>query len=309
MKHAALLIALSGLLTLAPVTAIAGATPKAGAIDARIKTFIYNDNQVYALTGHYGFSTVIEFSPFETIDSVSMGDSESWQVSPSNKSNILFIKPVLQNAQTNMTVLTSQRIYSFELAAAKAESSQSGDLAFRVKFKYPDDEKEASAKEEEEEKYDPFKDRDSSDFNFRYSYAGSKRLKPLRAFDDGTFTYLRFRNFGAVPAVFAVDENGSEALVNFTMQDDYMVISSVSSQLTLRDGDIATCIFNELLQNENGIQRNPAPIDASPDRDMAIPIPEEKPYFAYQNKEGFFGRIGSSFRGSSYEQKQRGYNQ
>jgi hypothetical protein len=48
-----------------------------------------------------------------------------------------------------------------------------------------------------------------------------------------------------MPAVFAVDENGNERLVNFNVQGKYVVVSGLESQFTLRDGDTATCIFNE----------------------------------------------------------------
>lgn len=283
---------------------LASTEPRDGQMDARIKTFDYNDNAVYRFKGHYGFSTVIEFSPRETIDSVSIGDSEAWQIVPSNKSNILFIKPILENAYTNMTVLTSHRIYSFEMSAGKAASHKSDELVFRVKFNYPDEKKKHEFAEKKE--YDPFEGKDNDDFNFRYSYAGSNRLKPVRAFDDGKFTYLRFKNFTSMPAVFAVDEDGKESLVNFTMKDEYMVISSIGAQFTLRDGDIATCIFNDLLQTEDTIQKEPAAIDASITRDMAIPLPKEKPYFTAKNKDSFIGKIGSIFEGDNHYSNQSG---
>ncbi|MBI1302058.1 MAG: P-type conjugative transfer protein VirB9 [Alphaproteobacteria bacterium] len=299
-------------LCLASAHTHAGVKPKAGKKDARIKTYLYEDDQVYRFKGHYGFSTVIEFSPRESVDSVSMGDSKAWQVVRSEKKNILFIKPLLKNAETNMTVLTSRRIYSFELSAGNAPSHEYDNLAFRIKFDYPEDREK---KKDEKEKYDPFKDRGDEDFNFSYSYAGSNRLKPIRAFDDGTFTYLRFRNFGKSPAVFAVNEKGRESLVNFTMKDDYMVISSINAQFTLRDGDTATCIFNDLLQGKDEIQKKPKPIVTSSMKHLAIPVPDEKPYFARSNKDGFFGSIStisikSMFKGDDgYNSKSKGYNQ
>lgn len=308
MKHFLLLSLISAIIFAYSSPVMAGIDPHDGKMDARIKTFDYNDNAVYRFKGHYGFSTVIEFSPRETIDSVSIGDSEAWQIVPSNKSNILFIKPILENAYTNMTVLTSHRIYSFEMSAGKAASHKSDELAFRVKFDYPDEKKKHKFAEKKE--YDPFAGKDNDDFNFRYSYAGSNHLKPVRAFDDGKFTYLRFKNFTSMPAVFAVDEDGKESLVNFIMKDDYMVISSIGAQFTLRDGDIATCIFNDLLQTEDTIQKEPAAIDASITRDMAVPLPKEKPYFTSKNKDSFLGKVNSIFEGDNYaDSKSGGLNQ
>jgi len=304
MMKAMSLTSIIALALLIALPASAGTNPKAGSKDARIKTFLYEDDQVFRFKGHYGFSTVIEFSPRETVDSVSMGDSEAWQVVRSEKKNILFIKPLLKNAETNMSVLTSKRIYSFELSAGTAPSHQYKNLAFRIKFDYPEDQDKKKAKPKE--KYDPFKDLNSEDFNFHFSYAGSNRLKPLRAFDDGTFTYLRFKNFGKTPAVFAVSEDGSESLVNFTIKDDYMVISGVGAQFTLREGNTATCIFNDLLQGKEEIQKSPTPIDASITKEIAIPKPKEKPYFTTENKDGFFGSIGSIFQGDNISAPSQG---
>lgn len=290
--------------------AFASTSARNGKLDARIKTFEYSDNAVYRFKGHYGFSSVIEFSPIETIDSVSIGDSDAWQIVPSNKANILFIKPLLENADTNMTVLTSKRIYSFELSADKALSHTSEELAFRVRFHYADEKKAKNEVFASPQKYDPFQGKNSDDFNFAYSYAGSNRLKPLRAFDDGTFTYMRFKDFASMPAVFAVAEDGRESLVNFTLRDDYMVISSIGAQFTLREGDVATCIFNDLMQGKDTIQKEPAAIDASITRDLAIPLPKQKPYFTSKNKDSVFGKIGYAFKGNNgAHNKTRGFNQ
>jgi type IV secretion system protein VirB9 len=252
MKRGLLIILTYGLWQSA-VPAYAGLSPSGGVKDSRIKTFAYEDDQVYSFTGHYGFSSLIEFLPEETIDTVSIGDSESWQIVPSNKRNILFVKPVLPEAQTNMTVITSARIYSFELVAEKATSESSDELAYRIKFLYPSDEDSADRKKEE--KYDPFADKKSNEFSFAYSYAGSHTAKPLRVFDDGNFTYFQFSQSKTMPAIFSVSEDGSEALINFTIKDDYVLIPGIYAQFTLRAGDEATCIFNDLLQQEEPLQK------------------------------------------------------
>ena len=128
------------ILSLLSTPALAERSAKPGTADARIKSYTYHENEVYYLKGHYGFTMVIEFSPKEKVESISIGDSEAWQVLPGSRKNLIYIKPLEQNAETNMTVLTSKRIYTFELAAAKASSPKAGDLTFRVKFRYPEEE-------------------------------------------------------------------------------------------------------------------------------------------------------------------------
>ena len=257
-----LIIGLS-LLPLLSTPAMADRAPKAGQADARVKTLTYHENDVYRLKGHYGFTTVIEFSPKEKIETISVGDSESWQIIKPNRNNILFIKPLEHNAETNMTVLTSKRIYTFELAAGKAPSPKSSELTFRVKFRYPEEASMelANIGSMPGGKYDPLEGSDTTDWNFDYSYSGDKSLRPKRVFDDGTFTYFEFTKPDATPAIFSVDADGNESIVNFNMQGSYMVVNSTKRQFTLRDGDTATCIFNGSYPKVTGKQTAMVPIE------------------------------------------------
>lgn len=251
------------LLPLLSAPALADRAPRPGTADARIKSFTYHENEVYYLKGHYGFTMVIEFSPKEKVESISIGDSEAWQIQPGNRKNLIYIKPLEQNAETNMTVLTSKRIYTFELAASKAASPKSSALTFRVKFRYPDEEslELANFSNRQAGNYDPLQGADTSGWNFDYSYSGSKGLRPKRVFDDGTFTYFEFKKPDVAPAIFSVDEKGNESLVNFNMEGSYMIVNSTKRQFTLRDGDTATCIFNDAYPKDTGKQTARAPIE------------------------------------------------
>ena len=227
--------------------ALAGKDPRPMIADSRVKIVTYHESDVYQVRGHYGYSTVIELSPKERIETISLGDTQSWQVMKPGKPNIMFIKPLEEDAATNMTVITDKRMYTFELTASQAYSHRSPDLTFRLKFHYADDATQELAYigSVSQAHYNPLEGTDATDLNFDYSYSGSKRLRPVRAFDDGVFTYFQFEDFDVMPAVFAVDENGNERLVNFNVQGKYVVVSGLGSQFTLRDGNTATCIFNE----------------------------------------------------------------
>jgi type IV secretion system protein VirB9 len=88
-------------------------------------------------------------------------------------------------------------------------------------------------------------------YNFNYTISGSSLIAPIRVFDDGEFTYFQFPYKNAeIPAFFLVDSEGREALINYRMNDDYVVLERVASQLTLRHGSDVTCIFNESLPLE-----------------------------------------------------------
>lgn len=257
-------LAILGLLLLSftIIPAMAEKIPQTGTADARVKRVAFHDNDVYKLKGHYGFTTIVEFSPKEKIETVSVGDSEAWQVVKPNRQNILFVKPLEQNADTNMTVLTNQRIYTFQLSAEKAASPDSDDLTFRLRFTYPDENSSGlmnfSSATEPVENIDPAIA--IKNMNLNYSYSGAKSLQPERVFDDGKFTYFQFKNLDVTPAIFKVDEKGNESLVNFTTQGEYLVVERTARQFTLRDGDIWTCIFNESYTRPAGKESRVTPV-------------------------------------------------
>jgi type IV secretion system protein VirB9 len=78
--------------------------------------------------------------------------------------------------------------------------------------------------------------------NYDYGYKGDKENKPTSVADDGTKTFFEFT--GEVPGIFAVKSDGSETLVNYRREGNYIVVDKVSRQWTLRSGKVATCVFN-----------------------------------------------------------------
>src|SRR6478735_8817090 len=77
--------------------------------DSRIKTFVFNANEVYTITTHYGYQSNIEFGQKESIETVSIGDRVAWQIIPAGRR--LFIRAMEENAHTNMTIVTNLRAY------------------------------------------------------------------------------------------------------------------------------------------------------------------------------------------------------
>src|SRR5690606_13624820 len=87
--------------------------------------------------------------------------------------------------------------------------------------------------------------RDLSIYNFNYEFTGEPSIAPIKVFDNGEFTYLQFSNKNAeLPAIFNVDSEGYESLVNFRIAGDYVVVERVSTQFTLRNGGAIVCVYN-----------------------------------------------------------------
>lgn len=216
-------------------------------IDSRIRVMVYNPDDVFKFTGYYGFQSSIELGEGETIDSISMGDTIAWQIVPSGRR--MFLKPMEPNATTNMTVITNKRMYHFELHAEEAEDISDPDMVFMVRFLYPDDGLAGGIQQ--------FSTSSGPDltqpekYNFNYSISGKENISPLKIFDDGEFTFFQFKNKNAdVPAFFLVDSENNEALINYRVSGDYIVVERVSSRFTLRNGPDVVCVFNESMPPE-----------------------------------------------------------
>lgn len=227
-------------------------------IDSRIKTIIYNPNEVIELTFHYGFQSFIEFEEDEEIQIISLGESFPWKITPVGKR--MFIRPLQINTNTNMTVITSKRTYMFQLTADSYEGKGDEELIYSVRFFYPDvnsnkiptftDAKYSDAisldlnsKVEEDSVLDNFKK--GTILNFDYSMTGDyKNIGLKKAFDDGINTYFEFLDQSIIPAIYVVDLNGNEKVVKYFRDGPYIVVNTVKMQFSLRITDQILCVFN-----------------------------------------------------------------
>jgi type IV secretion system protein VirB9 len=215
--------------------------------EKRFRAYIYNPNEVYRYVGHYLSQSYIEFEEGERVQTISMGDTTSWQtVVMENK---LFLKPVLNFANTNMTIMTNLRTYHFELDAVEAGSVQEDDVLFYIKFMYPESGDKNIVMFNTIKKRSDLPDLRNLDvYNFDYEFSGSENIAPVKVFDDGDFTYIQFGDSNyELPAIYMVDSGGYEALVNYRIVENYVVVEQIASQFTLRSGVDIVCIYNNNL--------------------------------------------------------------
>jgi type IV secretion system protein VirB9 len=222
-------------------SAHAAQTPKGGRLDKRIASVTYRQDDVVQVFTAYGISTMIIFDEDEKFQTISLGDTESWQVVPADKGNIVFVKPIARNVTTNMNVVTDKRIYFLELHDFEPGSDRQ---VYGIRFLYPEKNLNAALRKEAEQRaaWPNITGLDKANINIDYSFSGDARLKPTMVFDDGRKTFFRFAT--RVPAIFAVNADFSETLRNFRKEGEFIVVDGVSAQFTLRDGDQWICIFN-----------------------------------------------------------------
>ena len=215
MRRAALLLALL------PLTA--AERPQPLPRDAHIQRAYYDENQVYRLQGALGWQVTIEFAQDERIENVSIGDSLAWQVTPNKRAKMLFLKPLKRDASTNMTVITSQRRYAFDLTTGPRRPS----TPWVLRFDYPRPVVVAL-----DEPLPP----PSPKLNFAYTQDGSPAVLPARVWDDGRLTYFEFAPGTPIPAIYANGPGKDEALVNSAVRGRAVVVQQTNARFTLRSG-------------------------------------------------------------------------
>jgi type IV secretion system protein VirB9 len=238
-------------------TVHAESVPTKGRHDARMKKVVYNRDDVVKVVGHYGYSTDIELAPGESVVDIAIGDSLAWEIAPS--ANHLFVKPREENAVTNMTVVTNKRVYQFALDARRSSSPHDRSMYFQVRFDFPEDRAaEASALAQQRiadakaRMVDSAFAKSNLPLNWDYYARGNREIRPSEIYDDGRFTYMRFPGGQEIPAVFMINADGSESIVNGAMRDDQFVVQVVAKQLVLRKGQSVTCLQNRSY-NHRGI--------------------------------------------------------
>lgn len=258
-----MLFAASAFASVIATPAYAEAVPHSGELDTRIRYIPYNTDQVVRLNGVFRSAMQIVFGEGETIASVALGDTVSWDVAPAE--NILFIKPRERAGPTNLIVVTRKgnttRSYTFALTARAGAISTGTDAQFVVRFRYPAQEAEAKRQEALQSiqlqmlmveaggvKVALEASAVQGRRNLDYSVAGSPDLAPSEVTDNGQFTIMRFPRNQALPAIFTVSADGSEAVVPYDVRGEFVVIHQVSGEFRLRRGAALACIWNNAVE-------------------------------------------------------------
>jgi len=246
--------------------------------DSRIKTLVYNANEVYQLKFHYGYQSFIEFAEDEKTEMISIGESFAWRLTPAGKR--LFIRPLEIGAHTNMTIITNKRTYQFDIASAEYDGRADEELVYTVRFFYPEigisipippqlsrpniPQNELSRLNARPQANTPivkaplspqFVEKGLSPeimitegrLNFKYSIAGwSDNINPLKIYNDDKETFFQFKDKNLiVPAINTVDIFGNEQSIGYAIREGFVVVQGVYPQFTLRLADSLICIFNE----------------------------------------------------------------
>ncbi|THK34120.1 conjugal transfer protein [Ensifer sp. MPMI2T] len=209
-------------------------SPVGFASDARIKRYVYDENNVYRLNLYLKSVTALQFAEGENIEAILMGDSASWEVIKLKMGNVVSLKPIIEQALTNMTIYTDQRVYTFELRSVgeiKAGVKAGAAQAFRIVFTYPAEPKTLDKSLAQ-----------GGPVNSRYMVSGHAQFRPLAVTDNTLQTSFVLPKGAPRPAIFKVGHDREEKLVNSRTDGDRIIIDGTSDYWVMRIGNDTVCV-------------------------------------------------------------------
>ena len=256
---AALASIVAGLALAAASAGGAMESPRPGPLDPHIRTVPYNPDEVVRLEGDLRYQLTLEFADGEKIENVAIGDSLGWQVTPNKKATLLFLKPMARGHPTNMVVITDRRRYTFQLVTRGA--GPRSDSAYVVRFLYPPEPEPPPPPPPPPPPGPPVMK------NRAYSYTGSRASLPALVFDDGRFTFFKWPENTATPALFLVAADGSESLANYGVRDGYQIVEQLAARFVLRNGKDVTYVINDGWREPDAGPNAPRPHDRKTAKD------------------------------------------
>lgn len=199
------------------VPAGAQVTVEPGRSDPRVQSVDYRTDQIVQVEAAVGYALLVEFASDDPIVNVAVGDASAWQVTLSKSGDRLYVQALQAGAPTNMTVISANRRYFFDLVASTSRSAP-----YAIRFRYPGPRAEQAG---------------LAPAVGAYRLSGARELRPDAISDDGSRTSIKWSAATLLPAVFAVDRNGSETLINGNMRNGIYIIDAVEPRLIFRADD------------------------------------------------------------------------
>ena len=228
--------------------------------DYRVQYVSYDSSDVTRINAANGYITTIIFQEGENVTNYGSGYSTAWEFSTAN--NYFFLKPKDKDGTTNLVVVTNRRVYNFDVHLVNKPTN----ATYKLTFKYPRDEIQHRIDQGRKahleallKKSDPNTVKASKYANYDYSMNfgksdNSKLLAPIEVFDNGRFTYFKFKENTDFPAVYSINTDG-ESIINSHVDKDYLIVHGVYSEYRLRAGLDVVGIYN---QNFTGGANNTA---------------------------------------------------
>ena len=233
MTHPLTLPAFGLLISMTALPAFSETAPKPGSHDARVTYATYQEGQVYRINTRLRNVTLVELGEGEKIQSIAIGDLESFKIDKLERANLFIIKPVVAGATTNLTVETQGNIYFLQVT-----EGGKGNPNYSVKFTVPGSARAATPGSE-------------IPASLPMTYKIMKKGRALPGFapvsisDDGRKTTFVIPPGAPMPTIFRADVKGQEYSVNSSVRGTTITVSTRSERWVLRYGEEYVCVTAE----------------------------------------------------------------
>ena len=237
--------------------AYAASIPNHAHQDSRIQYVDYDPDNVVKIRAKIGHTVTVQLDKSEDAEKgvVAMGDAQAWNMAV--KQNNLIFKPTATSPATNLTVITDKRTYVFDLSltgCVRGKKKRCVDIqqpTYLLRFHYPTEEEKARRKRAAQQeralnmmvKFGLSKE--TAKLNYLYYGKGDKAIAPSAIWDDGRFTYIQYADNRDLPAVYKINPDGSEMLVNSHMEEDVIVVHETAPKLVIRLGQSVLGVENK----------------------------------------------------------------
>jgi len=226
--------------------AAARVMPQAATFANAEQVYAFMPGALYQVYTSIGKVTDIALQPGERLvgtGPVAAGDTARWVIGTTESGSgdtrqvHILVKPTLPALSTNLVVNSDRRTYHIEVQALPDTYMAS------VSWRYPQDELVAVAQAAEKARAETpvAKGIDPTRLDFNYRLDGDNvPWKPLRAFDDGAKVYIEMPPATAgteLPPLFLIGADGQAELVNYRVQDNFLVVDRLLDRAELRLGD------------------------------------------------------------------------
>lgn len=206
------------------------------------QVYPYSEGTIFQVYAAPGLVTDIALQPGENLIAVASGDTARWVIGDTTsgsglaKQTHVLVKPFSADLQTNLVITTDRRAYHVRLI------STSGTALSSMRWSYPQDELLALKRKAEAavEAAPVATGLAVEQLHFNYAISGDRPAwRPVRAFDDGTKTYVEFPaslGSGEAPPLFVVGTDGKAELVNYRLSGRFYVVDRIFDAAELRLG-------------------------------------------------------------------------
>jgi len=223
--------------------------------DTRLVVFRYDANDSYLILTRPGAVTHIALEPDESVVALALGDTVQWIVQ--DKGPHLFVKPVRSDLYTSATLVTTHRTYQLSLRSSPEAGIWYQRVSWSPPVLLPIDRQAELARAKADAQSRAASEAAASvaetaarsrlhgegqrlpleKLNFAYEVRGQAAFRPVQAFDDGRFTYIRLPSaLQEMPALFVLGESDAAELVNYTVRGRFLVAQRLAPRFVLRLG-------------------------------------------------------------------------